>query len=136
MKNNQLLTGKIAALVLFSIAMGLLEAVVVVYLRMLFYPEGFAFPLKVMPDKVYLVEIAREAATLIMLASVSAAAGRKHYERLAYFLLTFAVWDIFYYVFLKVFLNWPATLLDWELLFLIPVTWIGRCSHRCFVPSP
>lgn len=123
-KENDYLV-KIGALVLFSIAMGLLEAVVVVYLRTLVYPDGFSFPLKILSEKIYTVEIAREAATLVMLAGVGIAAGRKYYDRLAYFLLTFAVWDIFYYVFLKVYLNWPATLLDWDILFLIPTTWIG-----------
>ena len=36
-----------------------------------------------------------------------------------------AVWDIFYYVWLKVFLDWPASLLTWDVLFLIPVPWVG-----------
>lgn len=125
MKKNREYAVKIGALVIFAIAMGLLEAVVVVYLRTLVYPDGFRFPLKILSEKIYTVEIAREAATLVMLAGVGAAAGRKYYDRLAYFLLTFAVWDIFYYVFLKVYLNWPATLLDWDILFLIPTTWIG-----------
>ncbi len=125
MKNPSVNHWKIPALALFSIAMGLLEAVVVVYLRTLVYPAGFEFPLKFLSEKIYLVEVAREAATLVMLACVSAAAGSKYYQRLAYFLLTFAVWDIFYYVFLKIFLDWPASLLDWDILFLIPTTWIG-----------
>jgi hypothetical protein len=123
-KKNEYMV-KIVALVVFAIAMGLLEAVVVVYLRTLVYPDGFRFPMKMLSEQIYTVEVAREAATLVMLAGVGAAAGRKYYDRLAYFLLTFAVWDIFYYVFLKVYLNWPATLLDWDILFLIPTTWIG-----------
>jgi hypothetical protein len=76
------------------------------------------------PD-IYATELLRESATLVMLATVSAVAGRKYYERLAYFLMTFAIWDIFYYVFLKVLLDWPITLLDWDILFLIPITWVG-----------
>lgn len=125
MKNNHEYLVKVGALVVFAIAMGLLEAVVVVYLRTLVYPDGFRFPLKILSEQIYAVEVAREAATLVMLAGVGAAAGRKYYDRLAYFLLTFAVWDIFYYVFLKIYLDWPATLLDWDILFLIPTTWIG-----------
>ena len=96
-----------------------------VYLRQLFYPEGFTFPLATMSTDIYLTELLREVATIVMLVSISAAVGRSYYERLAYFLMNFAVWDIFYYVFLKVFLDWPATLLDWDILFLIPITWIG-----------
>ena len=112
-------------LIIFSIAMGLLETIVVVYLRMLYYPQGFSFPLKLINSKVYGIELLRELATLVMLASVSFLAGRKFYVRLAYFLLTFATWDIFYYLWLKVLLNWPATILDWDVLFLIPIAWVG-----------
>jgi hypothetical protein len=35
------------------------------------------------------------------------------------------VWDIFYYVFLKVILDWPAALLNQDILYLIPLPWIG-----------
>ena len=113
------------AIILFSIAMGLLEAVVVVYLRLLYYPDGFSFPLKLMSAEVYRTEIWREAATLVMLAGVSLLVGKKFQQWLSYFLLSFGIWDIFYYVFLKIFLDWPAGLLDWDILFLIPSTWIG-----------
>jgi len=105
--------------------MGMLETIVVVYLRMLYYPEGFSFPLRLINSKVYGIELLRELATLIMIGSISCLAGKKLYIRLAYFLLTFAVWDIFYYIWLKVLLNWPATILDWDVLFLIPIVWVG-----------
>jgi hypothetical protein len=116
---------KIFNLILFSTAMGLLEAVVVVYLRRIYYVDGFTFPLKMMDTAFYRTEVLREIATILMLVGVCAAAGQRFYERFAYFLMTFAIWDIFYYVFLKVFLNWPLTLLDWDILFLIPITWVG-----------
>jgi hypothetical protein len=60
-----------------------------------------------------------------MLAGIGILAGRNSTERFAWFLYSFAVWDIFYYVFLKVLLNWPESLLTWDILFLIPVTWTG-----------
>ncbi len=60
-----------------------------------------------------------------MLASVGIAAERNNIQRFTYFIISFAVWDIFYYVFLKLFLNWPESLLTWNILFLIPVTWVG-----------
>ena len=44
-------------------------------------------------------------------------------ERFAYFLYIFAVWDIFYYVFLKITVNWPSSILTWDVLFLIPIPW-------------
>jgi hypothetical protein len=109
----------------FSIAMGFLEAAVVIYLRDLYYPNGFIFPLKLMSDRNAIVELFREAATIIMLLGLGMLAGRSVNERFAFFLSSFAIWDIFYYVFLKLFLDWPSSLLTWDILFLIPVPWIG-----------
>lgn len=109
----------------FSIAMGLLEAAVVVYLRAIYYPGGFEFPLVAMDYELAITEVFREAATLIMLLSVGVLAGRNLSTRFAYFLFSFAVWDIFYYIFLKAFLDWPQSLMTWDILFLIPVTWTG-----------
>lgn len=109
----------------FAIAMAALEAAVVVYLRALYYPGEFTVAFRVIDEKILLVELVRELATLVMLFGVGYIAGKTFKERLAYFLLSFAVWDIFYYVWLKVFINWPLTLLDWDILFLIPITWLG-----------
>ena len=109
----------------FSIAMGFLETAVVVYLRELYYPEGFDFPLKELDFNIMVTELFREAATMIMLLSIGYIAAAKKIERFAYFILSFAIWDIFYYVFLKLVLAWPESLLSWDILFLIPVTWVG-----------
>lgn len=112
-------------LVIFSMAMGYLEASVVVYLRELYYPNGFAFPLIVLSQKIGTVEILREAATVVMLVGLAMLAGNNKRQRLAFFLIAFAVWDIFYYVFLKLTLDWPSSLLTWDILFLIPAPWVG-----------
>jgi hypothetical protein len=110
---------------LFAIAMGLLESAVVIYLRDILYPEGFAFPLNpIRPDLVW-TEIFRELATLVMLIGVGILAGRNSSERFAWFLYAFAVWDIFYYVFLWILIGWPESLLTWDVLFLLPVTCTG-----------
>jgi hypothetical protein len=109
----------------YGVGMALLEAVVVVYLRALYYPDGFSFPLETMDWSIYRIEILREAGTLLMLACVSALAAESFTTWLAYFLFNFAVWDIFYYVWLKVLLNWPASFMEWDVLFLIPITWDG-----------
>ncbi|MGC9363041.1 MAG: hypothetical protein ACP5FZ_00570 [Fidelibacterota bacterium] len=109
----------------FSIAMGFLEAIVVVYLRKIYYPGGFVFPMSPVSPQMYLVELVREIATLIMLVSIGFLAGKKGIQRLAYFLISFGVWDIFYYVALKLFLDWPDSLLTWDVLFLIPLPWLG-----------
>lgn len=119
------LSTKIFALLIFSIAMAYLESAIVVYLRLLYYPEGFIFPIKIIPAEIFLIEIGREFATIIMLASISFLIGVRFVERFSYFLFAFGVWDIFYYVWLKVFINWPASFLADDLLFLIPVPWIS-----------
>jgi len=113
--------------------MGFLETAVVVYLRELYYPNGFNFPLTPMSPAVGLIEILREAATVIMLLGVGILAGRTFNQRLAFFVAAFAIWDLFYYVFLKVLLNWPASWLTWDILFLIPVPWIGPVLAPCLV---
>ncbi|MEZ5000745.1 MAG: hypothetical protein R2744_09845 [Bacteroidales bacterium] len=111
--------------IIFSIAMGFLESAVVVYIRELLYPGGFDFPLVMMDGRLAVTEIAREAATILMLLSVAWIAGRNFTERFGWFLLSFAVWDIFYYIFLYLLIGWPQGLLVWDVLFLIPVTWTG-----------
>ena len=116
---------KIIWVAIFSISMGFVEAAVVVYLRRIYYPEGFSFPLKPLIDNLMGVEVLREAATIFMLLSAAALAGKKIWERFAYFLFCFGMWDIFYYVWLKVLLDWPSTIFDWDILFLMPMPWIG-----------
>lgn len=117
--------GILAWLTLFSIAMGFLEAAVVIYLRELYYPEGFNFPIKQMGNNIAIVEAFREVATLVMLLGAGVVAGRTRTERFGLFLYCFGVWDIFYYVFLKLTLNWPESLMTWDILFLLPTTWVG-----------
>ena len=112
-------------LAVFAVAMGFLEAIVVVYLRELYYPEGFDFPLKLMSPELVTIEWIREIATLVMLAGVGILTGRNGIQRLLYALFAFGIWDIFYYVALKLLIGWPASLLTWDLLFLIPVSWLG-----------
>jgi len=105
--------------------MALVEAAVVAYLRALYYPEGFAFPLELITAGHFIVELGRETATILMLVSVAALIGKRFWEKFAYFIICFGLWDIFYYVWLKLVLGWPSSLLDWDILFLIPLPWIG-----------
>lgn len=114
--------------VLFSIAFGYIEASVVVYLRTIFYPEGFTFPLTKFGNgplwnRLLAIEVGREAATMVLIFSGAWLFGANRRQRLAYFLTIFAVWDIFYYAWLKVFLDWPGSIMDWDILFLIPAVW-------------
>jgi hypothetical protein len=94
-------------------------------LRALYYPQGFDFPLVLIPPDMAAIEIGREAATLVMLLGVSVLAGADRWERFLAFCLSFGVWDIFYYAWLWLFIRWPPSLLTWDVLFLIPVPWIG-----------
>ena len=118
-------------LVFFAIGMGFVEAAVVVYLRHIFCPEGFVFPLRLVADMsdaasgILLTEVCREVATLVMLISVAVLTGRSRPQRWGCFMIAFGIWDIFYYVFLKIAIDWPATIFDWDVLFLIPWPWIG-----------
>ncbi len=101
---------RIVGLTIWGIAFGYMEAAVVVYLRALYYPEGFAFPLKTMPQSVLLTEIGRETATLIIMAATAMLASRRRQQRVAAFFFLFGIWDIFYYLFLKLLLDWPSSL--------------------------
>ncbi|MBV8865252.1 MAG: hypothetical protein JO210_07610 [Acidobacteriaceae bacterium] len=41
------------------------------------------------------------------------------------FLICFGIWDVTFYLFLRLLLHWPASLLTWDILFLVPVPWTG-----------
>ena len=110
---------------IFSIAMGFFESAVVIYLREILYPEGFDFPLAPIEIDLAITELIREAATIIMLLCIGILVGRTLAERFAWFIYSFAIWDIFYYIFLKLLIGWPESLLTWDILFLIPIIWIG-----------
>jgi hypothetical protein len=126
--------------VAFSIAFGYIEAAVVVYLRQIFHPNGFTFPMTVFGDdalakRLLLTEIGREAATIVLIFTAAWLFGNNRQQRFAYFLIIFAVWDIFYYVWLKVLLGWPASIMDWDILFLIPVTWASPVLYPILIST-
>ncbi len=123
--NNSEFIKKMLWVAVFGITMGYFEAAVVVYLRAIYYPDGFAFPLKIHADYIIAVELFREVASVFMLLAVAYLAGKKFWERFAYFMISFGIWDIFYYVWLKALLDWPLSLFEWDVLFLIPLPWIG-----------
>lgn len=125
MKSLSFPTRILLIVTIFSIAMGFFESAVVIYMREILYPGGFEFPLATIEFDLAITEVIREAATLIMLLSIGILAGRTLPEKFAWFLFSFAIWDIFYYIFLKLLAGWPESLLTWDILFLIPITWIG-----------
>jgi hypothetical protein len=133
----------LVGLFLFSAAFGYVEAAVVAYLRTIYDPirvhfygasPGDLFPLLSVQQLQGLgsehmlrlkTEIGREFATMLMLAGAALIAARKPREWVAAFLICFGVWDVTFYLSLKLLLNWPASLLTWDILFLIPVPWTG-----------
>jgi len=121
---------RFSVVVVFSIAFAYIEAAVVVYLRTIFHPDGFGFPLTdfgISPlwQRLLVTEIGREAATLVLILTGAWLSGRNLRHRFAFFLTIFGVWDIFYYIWLKVLIDWPASIMDWDILFLIPASWAG-----------
>jgi hypothetical protein len=119
----------------YAIAMGVLEAAVVIYLRKLYYPEGFSFPLRMVDTDIAIVELWREVATIVMLGVVGVLAGRTRSERFAWFIYCFGIWDLVYYGYLKYALDWPKSLLEWDILFLLPVPWYGPVIAPCIVAA-
>lgn len=123
--SNTQIYKQLALITLFSVAMGMLESSVVIYLRELYYPGGFQFPIRITSYTIAVTELMRELATLIMLLTIGMVAGKTKQERFAWFIYCFAIWDIFYYVFLYLIIGWPISLMDWDILFLLPMIWTG-----------
>lgn len=112
--------------VAFAVAMAWVEAACVVYIRTL-VDRIVPYQSDPLPIDGTLgnVELWREASTLVMIAMVALLAGRTWRRRAGYAALAFGVWDIFYYVFLRLIVGWPKTLFDWDVLFLLPLPWWG-----------
>lgn len=112
-------------LLVWGMAFAYIEASVVVYLRKIYYPEGFAFPVVFAEIHIAVTELFRELATLIIIWATAMLSYMKLQSRVAAFLAMFGIWDIFYYLFLKLLLDWPESLTTWDILFLIPTPWAG-----------
>lgn len=111
---------------LFAVAMAWMESAVVFYLRtMVDRIEPYQSNPLPLVGGLGGVELIREAATLLMLLTAGMLAGRTWSGKLAYSAIAFGLWDIFYYVFLRLICQWPRTLMDWDVLFLLPLPWWG-----------
>jgi len=112
----------------FALAMALLEAAVVVYMRQLYYPDNplELFPLRFLDHYDPILELSREASTIVMLLTVALLAQRGSLTRkFAGFVFVFGLWDLAYYFWLKVLIGWPRSWWEWDVLFLIPGVWLG-----------
>jgi hypothetical protein len=119
---------RLVGVCVYAIAMAYVESAAVLYLRTIYGgidPVGPRRPaLNPLPDFVW-IEIVREGATMIMLASVAYLGASSLPARIGAFAVAMGTWDIFYYVFLHVFAGWPGSLLAPDVLFLIPLPWWG-----------
>lgn len=124
--------GRLLWVVVFAVAFAWVESAVVIYLREIFFDGGFRFPLLIIRDggqrvvsPLVRVEVGREIATIVVLAAAGWLAGRSRLQRFWLFMVAFGVWDIFYYVWLRVLSGWPPDLMTWDLLFYVPLPWVG-----------
>jgi hypothetical protein len=143
----------LAGLYLFGIGFGFVEAVVVVDLRAIFTPAAVRIAGPSAEDRFPMIpfdritsgdpalarlmriEVAREAATMVTLAGVGLAVGRSFVGRFAAFVVGFGVWDLTYYLSLRLLTGWPASLWTWDVLFLIPVPWAAPVAAPAFVAT-
>jgi hypothetical protein len=119
-------------IVIFSIAFAWVESSIVVYLRKIYFDGGFGFPLlikwedgKHIIDPLVRIEFGREIATIIILIAVGWITGRNRFQKFCFFMIAFGIWDIFYYIWLYVMVSWPESLMTWDLLFYVPLPWVG-----------
>ena len=117
---------RFVAVILFSIAMAWMESATVAYLRTLLdRVEPYQMTPLPLANSFGATEVVREASTIIMLVVLGWLGGRSVKSRCGYFMIAFGVWDIFYYVFLRIIVGWPHSMFDWDVLFLIPLPWWG-----------
>ena len=118
--------------VIFAVSFAWIESSVVVYLREIFFEGGFGFPLivkweegKRLVHPLVRIEFFREIATLIVLWAIGWVAGKNRLQKFSFFMIAFGIWDIFYYIWLYVMVQWPGSLTTWDLLFFVPLPWVG-----------
>jgi len=121
--DSSLIKLRLTSVIIFAIAMGIMEAICVVYIRQIIFPPDGIINGSPTDNFNFMYEIVRESITMIMLTTVAILAAYNWRTRLAMFFLAFGIWDIFYYVGLKIFLSWPLSMMDWDTLFLIPIAW-------------
>ena len=112
------------AITVFAIAFAFVEAACAISLKLLHYPEGWKAPFHALPAGAQIVEQTREMATLVMIGAVAALGRPSWREGIARALWIFGIWDLGYYVFLRWLTGFPSSLLDPDLVFLVPIVWV------------
>ncbi len=110
---------------LFAIAMAYVESTVVVYIRRIYGISDLLLDIPPFDPAIVPIEVGRELATLVMFMAMGWAIGRTLQTRISFAFFTFGIWDIFYYIWLRVFIGWPNSLFSPDILFLIPLPWWG-----------
>ena len=108
----------------FAVAFAFVEAAIAISLKRLYYPDGWKPPVHALPGDANLLEQAREVMTLVMIASVAAFGRPTWREGIARGLWIFGIWDLGYYAFLLLLTGFPSSLLDLDLVFLVPIVWV------------
>ena len=121
----QLQAKKLWWVALFAIAMAYVESTVVVYIRKIYGISDLLLDIPPFDPVIASIEVGRELATLVMLMAMGWAVGKSLQTRLSYTFFIFGVWDIFYYFWLRILFGWPNSLIETDLLFLIPLPWWG-----------
>ncbi len=124
---RQGIASRITVVTVYALAMGYLEAVVVYYIR---YSLGDVHATGSVASPIagrfpWGIEMTREVATLVMLATVALLAGRDWRERAAALLWAFGIWDATYYLGLEILAQWPSSIVAQDVYFLLPIPWGG-----------
>jgi hypothetical protein len=131
-------------LVLFGVVVGYLEAATVVYIRVMYEPmHKRLFPDRA-PDDLFpafsfeqwareapayvrspVMEVVREIGTVLALALVALAVAPtvRRWAATVFLLLGVTGWS--FYLWLKVLMGWPHSLSDWDVIFIVPLPWVG-----------
>ena len=153
MSKNWVVINKLFWWTVFAASFGYVEALVVVYIRRLTdmapgldYRQVWAArhlawnSAAILAEMtrlgVYQTERTREVATILLLLGPAIAAGRTVRERLGLFLYTFAVWDETYYLWLKLWTDFPHALTASDIYFLLPIAWYGPVWFPVLVVMP
>ena len=132
---------KLVWISIFAISMAFLESTIVVYLRELYYQDNIQniFPLKFLTQINYSLEIGREISTLLMIFSVAVlVSGVSISKAFITFLYIFGLWDIFYYIWLKLIMSLSSRLLFsiCTIIFLLKRLAIASCIPEYSVRGP
>lgn len=114
-------------LAIFALAMAQVEASLVIHLRTIYHPAHplQLFPLSLITHRDLAIELVRELATVVMILSVALLATRGWTRVFAAFVFVFGLWDLCYYLWLKILIGWPVSWGEWDILFLLPWPWLG-----------